>query len=66
MLDLHPVFYKHQGWKLYRGDGIHFNERGHQVTADALGDFLESNRLIPPNWLLPGQHRKVRFEAEHV
>ena len=49
MLDLHPVFYKHQGWKLYRGDGIHFNERGHQVTADALGDFLESNRLIPPN-----------------
>ncbi len=49
MLDLHPVFYKHQGWTLYRGDGIHFNETGHQVTADALTDFLESNRLIPTN-----------------
>ena len=49
MLDLHPVFYKHQGWTLYRGDGIHFNETGHQVTADALMDFLESNRLIPTN-----------------
>ena len=49
MLDLHPVFYRHQGWKLYRGDGIHFNERGHEVTADALMNFLESNRLVPPN-----------------
>lgn len=47
VLDLHRVFFKQRPWELYRGDGIHFNERGHTVAGDALFSFLESNGLVP-------------------
>ena len=47
MLDLYHVFYRQRGWGLYQGDGIHFSEKGHQVTADALMESLDSQKLIP-------------------
>ena len=46
MLDLYRVFYQKRGWGLYQGDGIHFSAKGHQVTADALMEFLDSQKLI--------------------
>jgi lysophospholipase L1-like esterase len=47
-LDLYPIFSRayDQGQKLYR-DGIHLNDKGHQLTAAALDDFLVANKFLP-------------------
>jgi hypothetical protein len=48
LLTLLPVFrLKANGGSLYFGDVGHMTARGHQITAEAIGDFLCDRMLVP-------------------
>jgi len=46
-LDLYPIFenQKNKGYPYFKNDA-HFNETGHQITAEAIADLLERRKLL--------------------